>query len=306
MNLGVGDNGGLALIGFGEAAQAFLLGWRQKQPDLTARVFDIKTLSDAAGVRDAKLAEYDAQNVTGCKSAQEAVEGARIVVSLVTADQAHTAASSTAPYLSQGALFFDGNSCAPGTKGRSAGLVGDGAGLYVDMAVMAPVHPKLHKTPILLCGPNADAGLAALDGLDMAAKIVEGDVGRASSIKMVRSIMVKGMEALVLECVLAGRRAGVGETVMDSLEVSYPGFGFKKRAAYMMERALTHGPRRAAEMEEVAITVQDLGFAGAMSSSTAQWEKLAGDLGLKGEFSGDEDYTIIADAILAKLDADKD
>ena len=77
---------------------------------------------------------------------------------------------------------------------------------------------------------------------------------------MIRSMMMKGLEALVCECVFAGRKAGVIETVLDSLDDTYPGFDWKKRAAYMLERVMTHGVRRAAEMREVALTVDLLGL----------------------------------------------
>ena len=88
-------------------------------------------------------------------------------------------------------------------------------GRYIDTAVMAPVHPKLHKTPLLLSGPDAEEALAVTRALDMAANAVPGGVGAASSNKMIRSVMMKGLEALVLECVLAGRKAGVDEAVLE-------------------------------------------------------------------------------------------
>ena len=106
---------------------------------------------------------------------------------------------------------------------------------------MAPVHPRLHRTPLLISGPHVEAAAAAFASLGMSAKIHDGPVGAASSVKMIRSIMMKGLEALVCECVLAGRKAGVIDTVLDSLDDTYPGFDWKKRSAYMLERVMTHG-----------------------------------------------------------------
>ena len=88
-------------------------------------------------------------------------------------------------------------------------------GRYVDVAVMAPVHPRLHRTPLLISGPHAEDAAPVLAALDMAAEIHDGPVGSSSAIKMIRSIMMKGLEALVCECVLAGRKAGVIETVLE-------------------------------------------------------------------------------------------
>ena len=132
----------------------------------------------------------------------------------------------------------------------------------------------------------------------MSAAEYEGPVGAASSVKMIRSIMMKGLEALVCECVLAGQKAGVIETVLDSLDDTYPGFDWKKRSAYMLERMMTHGVRRAAEMREVALTVDLLGSTGAMSRASVGWQQRIGELGLRASPEDVPDY-VLADRILA-------
>ena len=258
-------------------------------------------------MRAGKWEDYRRWGVAGAETPAGALAGAKIVFSLVTADQALAAARSAAPHLEPGAFYFDCNSCSPGTKRQAAEAVTQAGARYIDTAVMAPVHPKLHKTPLLLSGPNAEEALAVTRALDMSAKAVPGGVGAASANKMIRSVMVKGLEALVLECVLAGCRAGVDRAVLDSLEASYPGFGWKRRAAYMMERAVTHGIRRAAEMREAALTVKELGFSGAMAGATADWEQKIGDLRLSAadaQPSGEEDYRALADLILRHLGED--
>jgi len=299
--------GSIAFIGFGEAARAFLDGWRS-QPGFNARVsaYDIKTDSADADVRAAKRADYAAANVIGASSAPEAVAGAEAVFSVVTADQAHEAAVAALPGLARGVLFLDCDSCAPQTKARTAKKVDAAGGRYVDVAVMAPVHPRLHRTPLLISGPHARAAAAALAALDMSAAIHDGPVGSSSAVKMIRSIMMKGLEALVCECVLAGRKAGVIETVLDSLDDSYPGFDWKKRSAYMLERVMTHGVRRAAEMREVALTVDLLGLDGAMSRASVGWQQAIGDLALRPSADEVSDYRVLADRILASLNAATD
>jgi 3-hydroxyisobutyrate dehydrogenase-like beta-hydroxyacid dehydrogenase len=293
----------LALIGFGEAASAFVTGWRSAV-SLGATAYDIKTDAADEAVRAAKRQDYGALDVTGSDTPAAAVAGAKIVFSLVTADQTLAAAASAAPHLEPGALWFDCNSCAPGTKRRAAALIESRGARYVDTAVMAPVHPKLHKAPLLLSGPHAEDALAVVTALDMSARVVPGDVGTASSIKMVRSVMMKGLEALVLECVLSGRKAGVDEAVLDSLDATYPGFGWRQRAAYMMERVVTHGVRRAAEMREVALTVDELGLGGGMSRATVEWQQKIGDLKLSAAGVDATDYKAMADMILARLPQD--
>ena len=299
--------GSIAFIGFGEAARAFLEGWRA-QPGFSARVaaYDIKTDSPDSDVRAAKRADYARANVMGASSAPEAVAGADVVFSVVTADQAHEAAMAALPGLANGALFLDCDSCAPQTKERTAKEVDAAGARYVDVAVMAPVHPRLHRTPLLISGMHAKDAAGALAALDMSATIYDGPVGSSSAIKMIRSIMMKGLEALVCECVLAGRKAGVIETVLDSLDDTYPGFDWKKRSAYMLERVMTHGVRRAAEMREVTLTVDLLGLDGAMSRASVGWQQAIGDLGLRSSPDEAADYRVLADRILGRLDPEAD
>ena len=234
----------------------------------------------------------------GRQNAATALSGAPLVFSVVTADQAEAAALAALPGLARDAFFFDCNSCAPQTKARSAERVEAAGGRYVDVAVMSPVHPRLHRSPLLISGPHADAAAAALRSLDMAPKIHEGPVGSSSAIKMIRSVMIKGLEALACECALAGREAGVDAIVLASLDETFPGFDWKKRVAYMLERMMTHGVRRAAEMREAALTVDQLGLDGAMSRGAVAWQQRIGELALCAADGDPSDYRDLADRIL--------
>lgn len=289
----------IALIGFGEAGAAFAEGWRSL--GIRPVAFDIKTQSDASRV--AMLERYQAYGVSGCDTIEEAVTSADIILSFVTADQAHRAAKSVLGQCQAGALYFDCNSCAPDTKRASAQLIEVDGGRYVDVAVMAPVHPGLHQTKVHICGPHADAAKKAMDTLSMNVTVMEGDIGRASATKMVRSIMMKGLEATMMECVLAGRRAGVDALVLDSLDKTYPGFNFREKAAYMLERVMVHGVRRAAEMREVALTVEHLNLDNGMARSTVDWQQKIGEMKLDPDYDlASDDYATRADAILAALE----
>lgn len=297
------DTPDIALIGFGEAGQAFAKGWLSEGP-ARIRAYDIKTDSPDDAVRDAKLADTAAAGVEGLTRLADALAGAPLVVSVVTADRAREAAEAAAPLLAPGALFFDCNSCAPGTKRGSAEIVEAAGGRYVDAAVMAPVHPGLHRTPILLAGPHAAEAESALAALGMTVRAVGAEVGAASSIKMIRSVMIKGLEALTLECVLSAVKAGVDAEVLASLDATFPTFDWPSRSAYMLERAATHGVRRAAEMREVALTVDDLGLGGQMSRATAARQDEIGRLGVKA--SADDDYKALAQRLLDALAHDRE
>jgi 3-hydroxyisobutyrate dehydrogenase-like beta-hydroxyacid dehydrogenase len=287
-------------IGFGEAAMAFVSGWGVTA-EAGIRAYDIKTDDPSPEVREAKRQDYDRFGVAGCDTAAEALDGAAVVFSTVTADQALAAAREAAPYLEAGTLYLDCNSCAPGTKSRAAEAISEAGARYVDVAVMAPVTPALHRTPLLLAGPHAGAAADILAGLDMRASVAGDAVGIASTIKMIRSIMMKGLEALVAECVLSARRAGVDQIVLDSLDETYPGFDWKRRSAYMLERSVIHGVRRAAEMREAVATVEELGLDGSMSRATVAWQQRIGDLGLAAGNGAETGYGDLADAILRRL-----
>ena len=287
----------IAFVGFGEAAMAFVQGW-QEFCELPLRAFDIKVQDSDAKIVSAKYEDYAHHNVVGENNLADALKEASVVFSLVTADQAHAAARAAARHIESGCLFLDCNSCAPGTKRRSAKCIEDAGGRYVDIAVMSPVYPKLHKTPLLISGPHTADALDMLVKLQMDAKKMEGDIGAASSVKMVRSIMMKGLEALFAECVLAGRQAGVDEEVLDSLDVTYPGFDFKTRAAYSFERMMAHGKRRAEEMKEVALTIEELGLPNDMAQATVQWHSRIGNLDMA---AGEDNYQSRADALLEQF-----
>ncbi len=290
----------IALIGFGEAATAFVKGWGQRL-NANFSAYDIKTETEASKAR--MLVNYAEHSVTAGWSNAEAVEGKEAVFSFVTADQSLKAAVATGNAIEKDAFFFDCNSCSPGTKKQAAAFIEAAGGRYVDVAVMAPVYPALNKTPVSICGPHATEAFELMTALDMNPTLVEGGVGVASSTKMVRSIMMKGLEALMMECVLAGRKAGVDRAVLESLEKTYPGFGWQEKAAYMAERVMVHGKRRAAEMREVTKTVEELGLVSRMAPATVDWQQAIGDLELD---PAEDDYPSRADRILQALQPDKE
>lgn len=294
----------IAFIGFGEAGQAFAEGWRT-EAELDIRAYDIKT--DDALTRDGKLEDYARYAVTPAQSAVEAASGADIIVSAVTAGATEEAAESVFPVLSGGQLYLDVNSAAPSRKRRAADRIAEAGGSYVDVAVMAPVRPNRHRTPLLIGGPGAGHVESLFKRLNMNFEVVSEKVGDASTVKMVRSIMIKGIESLTVECMLAAVKAGIDDRILASLEKSFPGMNWKKRAGYMLERVAMHGQRRAEEMREVAVTVVDMGIGGTMAAATAERQQWVADLDLAARFPDGvpDDYLVLANAILA-LKAEND
>ncbi len=267
----------LCFIGVGEAGQAFASGLREAGVD-TMAAWDI-LFPLPAGIRLREAAERIGVRIAS--SSADAIKGADIVISAVTAASSLDAAQTAKPSLT-GQFFLDVNSVSPGRKQATAQHLGPAA-RYVDVAVMAPVHPARHQTPVMLAGAHAEAIEPVLTGLQMRATIAGPQVGAAAAIKMVRSVMVKGMEALTLECFLAAARAGVEDQIIASLGKSYPGIDWPKVVEYNLERMASHGIRRAAEMEEVADTLRELGVEPHMATATVARQRQMGEAGKLGD-----------------------
>ena len=253
----------LTQIGYGEAGRTFAqaAAWRQN-----AHAYDVRDLQAA----------YREDGITGCTTLCDALVGTQIVLSLVTADQAHIAAQNAAQHIAPGALYFDMNSVAPDTKRAAAAVIEAAGGRYVDVAVMAPVEPARLAVPLLVSGPHGDAGAAALSALGFTnVRVVPGEIGRASAVKMIRSVIVKGIEALTAEMLLAGEAAGVTDEVLASL-----GDDWGRKADYNLDRMLVHGTRRAAEMAEVAKTLAALGVEPVMTRGTIRRQAEIGAIGV--------------------------
>lgn len=254
----------VALIGFGEAGETFARAgaWNRH-----SRGWDLLP------ERRTAMADCGVEATAG---SAEALADAEIALSLVTAASALPAAQDYAPLLHEGTIWCDMNSVAPDTKRAAAAAVEAAGGRYVDVAVMAPVQPKALAVPLLLAGPHASPAQAMLYALGFEnTRIVGEDVGRASAIKMIRSVMVKGLEALSSECAAAADAAGVFDEVMASLDASEKPARWAERVAYNRERMATHGLRRAAEMEESAKTLQALGVEPVMTRGTVQLQRAA-------------------------------
>jgi 3-hydroxyisobutyrate dehydrogenase-like beta-hydroxyacid dehydrogenase len=271
----------LCFIGFGEAGQAIAAGLREQG---AARIAAWDILFPHADGEKLKAAAATI-GVRAAASAADAVRNADIVISAVTAAASVEAAQSVRPHLAGAPFFLDINSVSPGRKQDTAKLLG-AAARYVDVAVLAPIHPARHRTPLLLAGPDAEAVAPALQALAMRATIAGVEIGAAAAIKMVRSVMIKGIEALTLECFLAAARAGVVDEVAASLKNNYPGLDWAKVIPYNLERMASHGERRAAEMEEVAATLRELGVEPLMTTATVTRQREMGAIGAQPAVRG--------------------
>ena len=272
----------ICFIGFGEAGQTIsrgLLG--EAKPAI--RAYDILFGQPGGAPLEAAARSF---GVSLARDHADAVRGADLVFLAVTASSSLEAARSCLPGLSKGQLFLDVNSVSPQRKIETAALVAPTGAAYVDVAVMAPAAPYLHKVPCLIGGPGAAALVPRAAALGMKMEFVSPEVGQASAIKMFRSIVVKGLEALLVESMTASSEYGVEARVLASLQETFPGIDWEKLAGYMIERVVTHGKRRAAEMREVSATLEGIGLEPTMAAASAERQQWIADLGVKERLKG--------------------
>ncbi|MBQ0821450.1 NAD(P)-dependent oxidoreductase [Microvirga sp. HBU67558] len=256
----------IAFIGYGEVGQLFAYQLAGK-PGVRIRVYDI--LFDDPGKGPELRRRALAAGVHAADGPADACRGAGIVISAVTADSAVAAAEQVAPHLHASQIYVDLNSVSPATKERVAKPVRDRGADFVEFAVMAPVKEPGLAVPILSGGERAAEVSARLNDLGMRITPVSTGIGTASATKLCRSIVIKGMEALMVDFSLASDKAGVMPAVLASLTASYPGMDWENLARTMMSRVRQHGIRRAAEMREASRMIDELGLDGSLASAIA-------------------------------------
>ena len=292
----------VALIGYGEVGGIFgaaLVAARAQ----SVTAFDI-LLDDAPWAAKAQV-RATRDGVALAMEARDAVAGADLVISAVTAAETLTAAEAIASATRPGTFVLDVNSASPQTKTRCAERVARAGGRYVEAAVMSSVPPHGIRVPMLLGGPHAETLQPLLAQLGFDAKVGAHAFGVVSAIKLCRSVMVKGMEALAIESLLTARRYGVEREVLASLAETFPGLDWERQASYFWRRVVQHGRRRAEEMREAAVTVSDAGSTPRMAAATADLQAWVATLAAAGAFAdsaSDAGWRELADRIARATD----
>ncbi len=293
----------VAQVGYGEVGGIFAAAL-VKSGACEVTAFDV-LVTDAAWASEART-RAARDGVTLASRLAEAVGKADVVISAVTAAATAEAAAQVSGACGKGAFLLDVNSASPRTKSECAKVVERAGGRYVEASVMSSVPPYGIRAPMLLGGPHAEALLPTLAGLGFEATVGSPQYGVVSAIKLCRSIVVKGMEALAIESLLTARRYGVEDDVLASLAKTFPGFDWERQAAYFWRRVVQHGRRRAQEMREAAVTVDDAGVSPRMATATADVQSWMATLRAEGVFADagtEEGWRELADRIEAGNDS---
>jgi 3-hydroxyisobutyrate dehydrogenase len=276
----------IGFIGFGEAGSTIALGLRSAGA-VRLSTFDIQTDTPMTGRRIRQRAEES--QTTIMVSPAELAGASEVLLSTVTSSSALDAANQIAPYLAARHVYADLNSVSPALKQEIGNVIAAAGARFVEVAVMAPVQPYGHRVPMLLGGPDAGGFAELMTPLGMRLQLLSpsAKIGSAAAVKMCRSIVVKGLEALMVECVLGAERFEAEALVFASLNESYPGIDWKQLADYMTGRVVVHGERRAREMEEVSETLRTIGIEPIMAEATARRQEWAARLDLRAHFGAD-------------------
>jgi 3-hydroxyisobutyrate dehydrogenase-like beta-hydroxyacid dehydrogenase len=279
----------VAVIGFGEAGPIFARAFLDAG---VGRVSAYDILIDDPAAAAAQRAKTEALGVETAVSATQAAEDAALIVSTVTADQTVAAAESVAPKLRAGQLYLDLNSTSPRVKRQAADTVNATGASFVEGVAMDTVPNFGPAVPILVSGPAAERLARALNALGLRLESVGPSLGQASSVKMLRSVLIKGFAALFAESMTAATKLGLESRVIASLGVTFPGLDWEKEIAHYLGRSALHAKRQAAEMRAAAETVRELGVAPLMSEATAARLQWAADLDLAGHYDASEPPTV--------------
>jgi 3-hydroxyisobutyrate dehydrogenase-like beta-hydroxyacid dehydrogenase len=256
----------IAFVGFGEAGG--ILGGALAARGVRVAMFD--RLLDDTHTAQAMRDKADRLNVRAASTPDDAIAGAQLIVSPVTASSDAEVAEAVAARIRSGQTFIDINSVSPATKRHGQQQIEAAGGDYVESAVMAPVPPYGLAVPMLLGGPQAEPVARRLNALGFDARAVSTRIGVASAAKMCRSVMIKGIEALTVECLSAARAHGADSIVLASLRETFDKFGATPDLpGYLISRVADHGRRRAAEMREVCETLRETGIEPSMSEACA-------------------------------------
>jgi 3-hydroxyisobutyrate dehydrogenase-like beta-hydroxyacid dehydrogenase len=294
----------VGLVGYGEVGR--ILAEDLRQQDVRVTAYDLKLdTGQATALRD----HASAHGVALAASHADLAAQADFIVSAVTASQAVAVARACAPAVKPRAWFLDFNSASPGAKRRAAALIDGNGGRYVEGAVMTSIPPYRIKVPLLLGGEGAGELAPLLGELGFNARVASTELGIASAVKMCRSVMIKGFEAMVIESFTTARAYGVEDAVLASLKETFPGIDWEKQGAYFFQRVIEHGRRRAEEVREVAETVREIGLVPWSAEGTAERQAWVADLaddglfGAKGGqgFARSPDWRTEADRILASI-----
>ena len=269
----------VAFIGFGEVASAFAAAFTARGADVAAH--DV-LIAQPGGTE--RLKARAAGTKVAFQALPEALKGAAYVLSTVTTSVAREAARQCVPHLGPSHTYVDMNATDPGVKLEIGQIVAPTGAAFVEGAVLGAVGVTGAKTEILLGGPHGRRAERELGALGLNVRFYSDAIGKASMFKMLRSVFSKGMEALLVEFLVAGERAGIRDDLWREVTELFSQHPFEKTASNWVRSHATAHARRYHEMVQVAGVLRQLGVEPTITAATEAFFRRSGTLGLEGVF----------------------
>ena len=265
----------IALLGFGEAGSNIARGlaaeggWRgESKPGDNAprRVIAIDTALDKDARGTALGKEARRLDVAISDRYTEALSEADLVICAVQGEHALDAAKSAAPLLKPGAHYLDLCTVTGKMSDEDRAAIESGRGRYVDVAVMGGFFKSGIKAPMLIAGTDAEPVVAWMNANGFVTTYLGPKPGSASSVKMLRSVIMKGIEALAVESFVAAERQGILKEVMGCMG-DVDAVTFSAQLAMLAQTHIVHAERRWEEMGLVAQTLRETGVDPVMTTA---------------------------------------
>ena len=286
----------VGFLGFGEVAAVFSAGLRQR--GVTVAAYDIVLDARPGGLQSLQQ-RTRVDGIAFC-TLPDLLRRVDYVLSTVTSDVALLAAQSCVPHLQPDQVYVDLNATAPRVKRAIAQLLSPTGARFVEGAILGAVGVSGAQTRVLLGGPHGRQTASDLTGLGLNTVFYHPEIGRASTFKLLRSVFSKGLEALLLEFLLAGHRADIQDDLWGEVRELFTSHSFDQVASNWIRSHTVAYERRQHEMLQVLELLHELDVEPVMSAATNAFFERSKALRLKEGFTDKPDRI---DDVIAALDA---
>ena len=270
--LGFGEVGYFMSDGLKKAGFGRIVAYDKAYTDKGPFAATIRSRADRAGVElFVSLSE-----MLGC---------ADVIVSAVPAKFAPSAAEDVLAFPPEIELYVDVTTVKPSEKQHMEDRFAEKNIKFVDGAMLGPLPNYGHKVPMLASGQGAEKWASLMTPFGMKITPIPGHAGSASSIKLVRSVFMKGLEALLVETFLFARKSGAEKVVLDSLAETLK-VPFQNTASRMISADLVHAERRAFEVGESVELMKEMKIDPIMAEAIIKRLKKSASLGTREELGG--------------------
>jgi len=269
----------IGFIGFGEVASIFSKEMSCKGAEI--RIYDV-LISQKGGLETIKKRMLN-DNIQ-ISSLEEVITKSDYILSTVPSQFAKSVAKNCVGYLRPKKVYIDLNSTSPFIKIEVSKIIQSAKADFVEGAILGAVGVTGSKTRILVTGEKGKEVAEVFNKLGMNVSYYSPEIGKASMFKMLRSIFSKGLEALILECLIAGKKAGIEKDLWDDITDFMSKKPFDQIAANWIQTHVVAHERRYYEISQVVETMKKIGVEPIVTSGTEDFFKRSLSLRMKEAF----------------------